>query len=72
MDALNSMVYCVTAMLYFFQVNGTAVGFMSISTNVNVQLLSEYFDLSPFNELKKQPSLTSSNTSGNSRQNFNF
>lgn len=45
---------------------------MSISTNVNVQLLSEYFDLSPFNELKKQPSLASSKTSGNFRQHFKF
>ena len=51
--------------LIFLQVNGTAVGFMSISTSVNVQVLSEYFDLSPFNELRKQPSLISSNTSGN-------
>ncbi|CAB3977510.1 Cilia- and flagella-associated 61, partial [Paramuricea clavata] len=41
-------------------VNGAAVGFLSISTNVNVELLSEYFDLSPFNDLRKQ---SSSNTS---------
>lgn len=37
---------------------------MSISTHVNVQLLSEYFDLSPFNDLKKESSATASNESG--------
>ncbi|XP_046859906.1 cilia- and flagella-associated protein 61-like [Xenia sp. Carnegie-2017] len=33
-------------------VNNVAVGFMSISTNVNVQFLTEYFHLAPFNDLK--------------------
>ena len=32
---------------------GKAVGFMSLSTNVNLQLLNEAFELKPFHGLRK-------------------
>ncbi len=37
------------------QVDGTAVGFMSICTDVNVEILNQCFELQPFNGLKSVP-----------------
>ena len=37
-----------------FKVEGTAVGFMSVCTDVNVDLLNECFELGPFHGLHKQ------------------
>ena len=36
-----------------FQVEGTAVGFMSVSDEVNVDLLNECYELGPFHGLRK-------------------
>ena len=36
------------------KVEGTAVGFMSVCTDVNVDLLNECFELGPFHGLHKQ------------------
>jgi hypothetical protein len=36
-------------------VDGTAVGFMSICSQVDCQILNRCFDLGSFNGLKKQP-----------------
>lgn len=33
--------------------NGTAVGFMSLSTDVDLEALEKCFELEPFNGLKK-------------------
>ena len=38
---------------YSLQVESTAVGFMSLSTDVNADLLNECFELGPFNGLHK-------------------
>lgn len=35
------------------KVKGTAVGFMSVCSNVDVELLNSCFDLKPFNGLQK-------------------
>ena len=40
------------------QVKGTAVGFMSVCSTVDVELLSRCFDLKPFNGLQKLRGLT--------------
>lgn len=45
-------------LLILFQVKGTAVGFMSICSAVDVELLSRCFDLKPFNGLQKSRGLT--------------
>ena len=37
---------------------GTAVGFMSVCSTVDVELLSRCFDLKPFNGLRKLQGLT--------------
>ena len=37
----------------YLQVEGTAVGFMSISDDVNTDMLNECFELGPFHGLKK-------------------
>ena len=37
-----------------FKVEGTAIGFMSVCTDVNVDLLNECFELGPFHGLHKQ------------------
>lgn len=47
-EAVDEENKCIVA-----DVNGTAVGFMSVRSNVNIDLLSECFDLSPFNGLRK-------------------
>ena len=36
------------------QVNGTAVGFISISTNINTSILKENFELDVFNHFLKK------------------
>ena len=36
-----------------WQVKGTAVGFMSVCANVDIDLLRSCFDLKPFNGLRK-------------------
>lgn len=38
-------------MFWVFQVEGVAVGFMSVCSRVNMQLLHECFDLGPFHGL---------------------
>lgn len=38
-------------MFWMFQVEGVAVGFMSVCSRVNMQLLHECFDLGPFHGL---------------------
>lgn len=38
-------------MFWTFQVEGVAVGFMSVCSRVNMQLLHECFDLGPFHGL---------------------
>lgn len=40
-------------MAFIFQVDGTAVGFMSLCSDVNVSLFQECFDLGPFHGLCK-------------------
>ena len=40
-------------LLYLLQVEGTAIGFMSVCTDVNVELLNECFELGPFHGLHK-------------------
>lgn len=40
-------------MAFIFQVGGTAVGFMSLCSHVNVSLFQECFDLGPFHGLCK-------------------
>lgn len=40
-------------MFIILQVKGTAVGFMSVCSTVDVELLSNCFDLKPFNGLQK-------------------
>ena len=55
LKSINNVFY-----FYFFyvQVKGTAVGFMSVCSTVDVELLSSCFDLKPFNGLQKLRGLT--------------
>lgn len=47
-EATDENMKCVVA-----EVDGTAIGFMSISTDVNLDLLNECFELGPYNGLHK-------------------
>ena len=40
--------------LFIGQVAGTAIGFMSVSDEVNVNLLNQCFELGPFHGLRKE------------------
>ena len=40
--------------LFIRQVAGTAIGFMSVSDEVNVNLLNQCFELGPFHGLRKE------------------
>ena len=40
---------------FYWKVDGTAVGFMSMCANVNVDILSKCFELEPFNNLRSVP-----------------
>lgn len=46
------------------QVDGTAAGFMSLSTDVNIDVLDKCFELEPFNGLKKYPKKAKPNKEG--------
>ncbi|XP_064599733.1 cilia- and flagella-associated protein 61-like [Liolophura sinensis] len=47
-DAQDEHMHCLVA-----EVDGTAIGFMSMSDDVNVNLLNECFELAPFHGLRK-------------------
>ncbi|KAI1240310.1 hypothetical protein IHE44_0008726, partial [Lamprotornis superbus] len=44
---------CLCDVAFVFQVDGTAVGFMSLCSHVNISLFQECFDLGPFHGLCK-------------------
>ena len=62
--AHQNLLYMFFHLITFLQVNGTAVGFMSVRSNVNTSLLNECFDLTPFDGLRKGSSTVSESTSG--------
>lgn len=54
MGSCKSLLFlkALTLLMYFMQINGTAVAFMSLCKDVNMDLLGTCFELGPFHGLR--------------------